>query len=50
MSTVLLNNESIENNDLLMFLYTIINRGLSMAVKVKVNDHKAKRDYGAKLP
>jgi hypothetical protein len=32
-----------------MFTYTIIQRGISMAVKVKINDEKqVTRDYGAK--
>ena len=33
-----------------MFLYTVIQRGVGMAVKVKINDDRgAERDYGAKM-
>lgn len=31
-----------------MFLYSIVERGVGMAVKIKINDEKQKRDYGAK--
>jgi len=49
LSTSLLRNESIKAEELLMFMYTIIQRGISMAVKVKINDDRGiERDYGAK--
>lgn len=32
---------------LLTFLHSIIDKGVSMSVKVKINDEKEKRDYGA---
>ena len=33
-----------------MFLYTVIQRGVGMAVKVKINDDRGvERDYGAKM-
>jgi hypothetical protein len=32
-----------------MFLYTVIQRGIDMAVKVKINDERrVQRDYGAR--
>ncbi len=49
MSTTLLKNESLETDDLLLFMYTIIHRGISNALKVKINDEKQQRDYGARV-
>ena len=48
MSSSMLRNESIKADELLMFMYTIIQRGVTMAVKVKINDDQVARDYGAK--
>jgi len=48
-STSLLKNDTVEGSKLLQFLYSIIDRGVSLAVKVKINDEKEKRDYGAKV-
>lgn len=31
-----------------MFLYSIIEKGVNLAAKIKINDEKATRDYGAK--
>jgi len=42
-------NETVDGAPLLQFLYSIIERGTSLAVKVKINDEKEKRDYGAKV-
>lgn len=48
-STTLLKNDSVKGDELLMFLYTVIQRGVAMAVKVKINDDRGvERDYGAK--
>lgn len=38
LSSTLLRNGSVKAEDLLMFMYTIIQRGVNMAVKVKIND------------
>lgn len=48
-SSSLMKNSSLTGEQLLIFIYTIIQRGTQMAVKVKVNDEKAARDYGAKV-
>ena len=49
MSNTLLKNESVKGDELLMFLYSVIQRGVGMAVKVKINDDRGiERDYGAK--
>ena len=49
LSPALLRNTSMTPQELLLFLYTLIKRGVGMAVKVKVNDDKdVKRDYGAR--
>jgi hypothetical protein len=42
-------NPTLTGEQLLIFIYTIIQRGVQMAAKVKVNDEKASRDYGAKV-
>ncbi|TNV87999.1 hypothetical protein FGO68_gene14880 [Halteria grandinella] len=50
LSNSLMRNESVKKEELLMFLYTIIQRGVTMAVKVKINGDKGvERDYGAKV-
>ena len=36
-------------DQLLVFLFSIVERGIGMTVKTKVNDEKAERDYGAKV-
>ena len=33
----------------MLFLYSIIERGIKLAAKIKINDEKEKRDYGAAL-
>lgn len=49
LSTALLRNPSLKSQELLLFMYTIIQRGISMAVKVQINDDRGvERDYGAK--
>ncbi len=49
LSNSLLKNESVKADELLMFLYTVIQRGVGMSVKVKINDDRGvERDYGAK--
>jgi len=46
LSTSILKNETLRGEELLIFLYSIIQRGVDMAQKTKINDEKAKRDYG----
>lgn len=46
-STSLLKNPTVTGPQLLIFLYSIVDRGVSMSVKIKINDEKEKRDYGA---
>ena len=48
-STSLLRNETLTGDQLLVFLFSIIERGIGMTVKTKVNDEKTTRDYGAKV-
>ena len=36
-----------EGAQLLLFLYSITERGIQMSTKVKINDEKESRDYGA---
>ena len=48
-SSKLLLNETLTGDQLLVFLYSITERGIGMTVKTKVNDEKAERDYGAKV-
>lgn len=47
-SNTLLKNESVRTEELLLFVYTIIQRGVQMAVKVQINDERQERDYGEK--
>jgi hypothetical protein len=46
-SSSLLKNETVDGSSLLIFLYSIIERGVSMSTKIKINDDKEKRDFGA---
>lgn len=32
-----------------MFMYSIIEKGVQMAARIKINDEKMQRDYGAKV-
>ncbi len=48
LSNSLLKNESVRTEELLLFIYTIIQRGVTMAVKVQINDERTERDYGKK--
>jgi len=48
LSNALLKNESVRTDELLLFVYTIVQRGVAMAVKVQINDDRAERDYGEK--
>lgn len=34
---------------MLMFMYTIVSRGVGMAARLKINDERTTRDYGAKV-
>lgn len=43
-----LKNESISAQELLPFLKQIIEKGVQMSIRVKINDEGAKRDYGMK--
>jgi hypothetical protein len=40
-------NETVQGTELLLFIYSIVERGVKLATKVKINDEKEKRDYGA---
>ena len=46
-STALLKNSTVQGSSLLIFLYSVIERGVNLAVKVKINDEKQERDFGA---
>ena len=46
---MLLKNKTLNGDELLVFLFSIVERGIGMTVKTKVNDEKAMRDYGAKV-
>ena len=48
-SSQLLKNTTLSADELLVFLYSIVERGIGMSTKTKVNDEKAPRDYGAKV-
>lgn len=48
-SSHLLKNTTLTSDQLLVFLYSIIERGIGMTMKTKINDEKADRDYGAKV-
>jgi len=43
-----LKNKTITGPKLLPFLRQIIDRGVQMSMRLKINDEKGKRDYGAK--
>ncbi|CDW84473.1 small subunit processome component 20 homolog [Stylonychia lemnae] len=47
-SSSIIKNESVRGDQLLMFMYSIIDKGVIQAAKIKINDERAKRDYGAK--
>ena len=47
-SSQLLKNTTLSGDQLLVFLYSIVEKGIGMTMKIKVNDEKATRDYGAK--
>lgn len=47
LSTSLMRNKTVEGAQLLLFLYSITDRGIQMSTKVKINDEKESRDYGA---
>ena len=40
-------NQTVKGSQLLLFLYSIIERGIKLASKIKINDEKEQRDYGA---
>jgi len=48
-STSILKNKTLASDQLLVFLYSIIEKGVNMSKKLKINDEKSKRDYGAKF-
>lgn len=48
-STQLLKNVTLSGDQLLVFLYSIVEKGIGMTMKTKVNDEKEARDYGAKV-
>lgn len=48
-SASLMKNKTVGGSQLLLFLYSIIERGISLATKIKINDEKEARDYGAGL-
>lgn len=45
-SNSLLKNKSLNGEQLLIFLYSIIDRGVSLSERTKINDEKQLRDYG----
>lgn len=47
LSTSLLKNKTVKGPQLLMCLYSIINNGVKMSTRIKINDEKERRDYGA---
>ena len=48
-SSSLLKNPTLTGDQLLVFLYSIIERGIGMSLKTKINDEKAAHDYGARV-
>jgi len=48
-SNNILKNKTMSGDRLLVFLKQIIEKGVGMSLKTKINDEKAKRDYGAGL-
>lgn len=46
-SSALLKNQTVEGPQLLTCLYSIISNGVKMATRIKINDEKQQRDYGA---
>lgn len=47
-ANAVLKNTSITGAKLLPFMRQIIEKGVSMSMRLKINDEQAKRDYGAK--
>lgn len=47
LSTAVIRNPSAKPLALLTYLHSIIAQGVAMCIKIKINDEKAKRDYGA---
>lgn len=45
----MLKNVTLTGDQLLVFLFSIVEKGIGMTMKTKVNDEKADRDYGAKV-
>jgi hypothetical protein len=48
-SSSLMKNESMNGEQMLTLMYTVIQKGFDMGNKVKINDEKGQRDYGEKL-
>jgi len=48
-SSSLMKNKTVEGTQILLFLYSITNRGIQLSSKVKINDEKEFRDYGASI-
>lgn len=46
-SSSLIRNRSVKTPELLAYLYSVIERGVRMSARIKINDEKVKRDYGA---
>lgn len=44
----MLKNKSLNGEQLLVFLFSIIDRGISLSQRTKINDEKQQRDYGEK--
>ena len=43
----MLKNKSVQGPQLLVCLYSIIENGIKMSTKIRINDEKEARDYGA---
>ena len=48
-SSSLMKNESVNGEQMLALVYTVIQKGFEMGNRIKVNDEKAVRDYGEKV-
>jgi len=48
-ANAILKNPSLNAIKLLNFVLQIITKGVNMALRTKINDETAKRDYGAKV-
>ena len=42
-------NETVNGEQMLALVYTVIQKGFEMGNRIKVNDEKAVRDYGEKV-